>query len=401
MSTPPEQPPPSGGWSEDLAAKIPFFAELEKLLAGQHGPVNWDLARQVAIRDAAEADIAVLDAEVDEAVRLADLWLDPTTALPTGLSRPAQAWTRVRWVESTVPVWRMLCDPVAAQVAVAMSTSLAAGLPEDMGAAMGPLRGILDQVGALMFGAQVGQALGHLAREVLSSTDVGLPLGPAGVAALLPVNVAAFGADLSVPLEEVRLYLALREAAHHRLFAHVPWLRGRLLATVEEYARGITVDPSALSRALEGLDPMNPESLQRALGGELFETAPTPAQQATLVQLETLLALVEGWVEVVVDAAARPLPAAPALQETIRRRRGTGGPAEETFATLVGLTLRPRRLREAASLWRALGETRGPGSRDAVWGHPDLLPSSADLDDPAAFLATPPLLDLGDLEPDG
>ena len=68
-----------------------------------------------------------------------------------------------------------------------------------------------------------------------------------------------------------------------------------------------------------------------------------------------MLALVEGWVGTVVDGAAEgKLPSSAALSETVRRRRATGGPAEQTFATLVGLELRPRRLREAAALWQAL-----------------------------------------------
>jgi putative hydrolase len=124
------------------------------------------------------------------------------------------------------------------------------------------------------------------------------------------------------------------------------------------------------------------------MGDGVFELQPTAAQQAALARLETALALVEGWVDAVVDAAARgPLPSAPALRETVRRRRASGGPAEQTFATLVGLQLRPRRLREAAALWAAVAEARGIEGRDALWAHPDLLPGPDDLDDPAAFLA--------------
>jgi putative hydrolase len=74
------------------------------------------------------------------------------------------------------------------------------------------------------------------------------------------------------------------------------------------------------------------------------------------------------------------------LAETVRRRRATGGPAEQTFATLVGLELRPRRLREAANFWAAVRETRGLEGRDAVWTHPDLLPDAEDLADPERFL---------------
>ena len=100
-----------------------------------------------------------------------------------------------------------------------------------------------------------------------------------------------------------------------------------------------------------------------------------------------MLALVEGWVDdVVTQATADWMPAAVPLAETVRRRRATGGPAEATFATLVGLELRPRRMRDAANLWAALREARGPGGRDAVWSHPDLIPTSGDLDDPIGFV---------------
>ncbi len=373
----------TGGLPDDLAAKVPLFAELQKLLASG-GPVNWELAGQVAIAAAGGDDPpvpAAAAAEVVEALRLADLWLDPVTTLPSGVTTP-EAWTRVRWIEQTQPAWAGLCDPVAERVVAAMTGSL----PDEALAQAGPLAGVLGAVGGLLFGAQVGQALGALAGEVVGTADVGVPLSAPGRAALLPAGVAAFGAGLGVPEPEVRLYLALREAAHHRLFGHVPWLRSHVLRAIDAYARGIAIDPDAVARAMASIDPGDPESLEQALGDGLFVTAATPEQQAALARLETALALVEGWVDDVVGtAAANRLPAAGALGESVRRRRAVGGPAEQTFATLVGLELRPRRLREAAVLWRSLRESRGAEGRDTVWSHPDLLPTADDLDDPAAY----------------
>jgi putative hydrolase len=245
---------------------------------------------------------------------------------------------------------------------------------------------MMTQFGGMMFGAQVGQGIGALAQEIVSSTDVGLPLAATGVAVLLPQNIAAFGEGLERPEDEVRLYLALREAAHQRLYGHVGWLRQRVIDTVEAYARGIKVDPSAIERAMSEVDPSNPESLQNALTGGLFEPDDTPEQVAALRRLETLLALIEGWVDAVVqEAAGDRMPGANALREASRRRRATGGPAEQTFSTLVGLELRPRRLREAAALWWAVTERRGVSGRDAIWAHPDLLPTAEDLDDPLGF----------------
>jgi putative hydrolase len=370
-----------GAGGDDLAGKIPLFAELQKLMSWSGGPVNWDLARQVAIAAAAAGDAPVSGGdEVRDALRLADLWLDPVTTLPTGL-RGAEAWNRVGWVERTLAGWARLVDPVAAKVVAAMATAL----PEEVREQAGPLAGMMSQFGGLMFGAQVGQALGQLAGEVLSATDIGVPLGDEG--ALLPANLAAFSEGLEVPAAEVRLYVALREAAHQRLFAHVPWLRAHLVRAVEAYAAGIAVDTSALDQAMTSVDPANPESIQEVLGTGLFGTERTPEQAAALARLETALALVEGWVDDVVGlAAGEHLPNAAALGETMRRRRATGGPAEQTFATLVGLELRPRRLREAATVWRWLREQRGLDGRDAVWGHPDLLPTADDLADPVEYV---------------
>jgi putative hydrolase len=382
-----------------------LLGQLSTLMAWSGGPVNWDLAGSIAGSAAGTGDPPVTAEDttaVADACRLADLWLEPLTTLP-GSGGTGQALTRAGWLAATQPSWRQLVDPVAGRVVTAMGTAmergmaggfggaLGEGLPADlqgMLGGMGPLKGVMDQVGGFVFGAQVGQALGALAGEVLSATEIGLPLGEPGRPALVPANIAAFSAGLEVPADEVRLYLALRECAHQRLFAHVPWLKAHLFDAVDAYGRGIEVDPEAIERAVGSLDPGDPESLQRAMGEGVFELQPTPAQQAALARLETALALVEGWVDTVVDAAARgPLPAAPALRETVRRRRASGGPAEQTFTTLVGLQLRPRRLREAAALWAAVAESRGIDGRDALWAHPDLLPGPEDLDDPAAFLA--------------
>ena len=415
------------GDPQQFADALRQFADL---MSWQGGPVNWDLARNVARQTvAAQGDPSVLDIErkqVTDAIRVADLWLEDVTSFPTGI-RTVQAWSRSEWVEATLPVWSKLCDPIAGRAVDAMGgllsedpDGLGGELPPEMRSAMtaltggmgglgalgglGPLGGLgqmMRRIGGMMVGGQTGAAIGALAREVVSSTDVGLPLGPEGTAALLPAGVTAFGEGLSLDADEVRLFLGMREAAHHRLFSHVPWLRSRLLAAVEDYARGITVDTSALRDAMPQIDPANPEALNEALAGAaLFQPEDSEQQKAALARLETLLALVEGWVATAVDAVAESrLPQANALAEAIRRRRATGGPAERTFATLVGLELRPRRLREAAAIWRGLTDARGVDGRDAIWAHPDLLPTADDFNDPDGFVRGRPELDISDLDP--
>jgi putative hydrolase len=186
-----------------------------------------------------------------------------------------------------------------------------------------------------------------------------------------------------------------------RLFSEVPWIGPQLVAAVRDYARDISIDTDRIETALQSVDASDASALQSALQDQLFRPDPSPAQRAALARLETYLALVEGWVDTVTAAAASAqLPSFAALQETMRRRRASGGPAERTFATLVGLELRPRRLREAATLWQTLGDRRGVEGREAVWSHPDLLPAASDLDAPEAWAERGPddSLDLSELE---
>jgi putative hydrolase len=377
-----------GGMSgADLGAALQRFGQL---LSTSSGPVHWELARDTARQAvAAGGDRSVSSVEraaVAEAIDLAEIWLDDATALPRTTSSP-RAWSRAEWVEETLPRWKSVVTPLAERMASASTQMLPGQVPEEMRAMAGPMLGIVGQMSGVMFGGQVGQGLGALAREVLTSTDVGLRLGPPGVLALVPQNIAEFGDGLGIPDDQVRIFLALRECGHVRLFEHAPWLTTRIESAVAEYAAGITVDTSGLEQALGSVDPSNPQAIAELMSTGVFEPPTTPEQQAALDRLELVLALVEGWVDHVTSAAADGrLPAAAALQETVRRRRASGGPAERTFETLVGLQLRPRRLRESAALWRTLGERTSIVERDRYWDHPDLTPDADALTDPEGFL---------------
>ncbi len=376
----------AGGF--DVGALGQMLTQLGQMLsqssAGGGGPVNYDLAKQIAVQKLSTTGLPTAQqaTAITDAVRLAELWLDPATALPTGTQSSA-AWAPRDWVARTLPTWQRLCDPVARR----MASSWIDALPSEVRQTAGPLVAMVEQMGGMAFGSQLGSALAQLGGEVLTSTDIGLPLGPLGVAALLPAAIEQFATGLERESSEVIVFLAAREAAHHRLFAHVPWLRQRLLGTIEEFARGIQVDTDALQEIARQVDPTDPQSMDQLMASGLLEHRTSPEQKVALTRLEALLALVEGWVDVVVaDALGERLPGADALRETLRRRRASGGPAEQTFATLVGLELRPRKLRAAAELWRELTEQHGIEYRDTLWSHPDLLPTTEDLDDPIGFV---------------
>ena len=343
---------------------------------------------------------------VSEAVRIASLWVDEATTLPPHTAW-AHAWTPLNWTEETMPLWSELVGPVAAGLSAAMASAskgqldqltggagalppeLAGMLPPGMDPAMvmGQVQGMLERLSAGMFSTQLGQAIGTLSQEVLTGSDVGLPLVPDDHVVLLPGAIEELASGLSVDATEVRLYLAVREVARTRLFAQVPWLGPQVLAAVRDYAADIAFDLDGIESQLRDVDLHDPQALQSALSGSLFAPTPSPAQARALDRLETSLALIEGWVDVVAETAtAATLPHGAALGEALRRRRASGGPGEKVFRGLVGLDLRPRRLRDAANLFRTMEDRHGRAARDDVWEHPDVAPRSSDLDDPLGFV---------------
>jgi putative hydrolase len=146
------------------------------------------------------------------------------------------------------------------------------------------------------------------------------------------------------------------------------------------------VDTQRLQQALQEVDPTNPEALAHALEGGVLTPILTPEQQAALIRLENLLALIEGWTELVVKTATESkLAAYPALAESMRRRRAAGGPAENAFAALVGLEIRPKRMRAAFDFWQTLTNLVGHQKRELVWNNLELMPKNDDLDNPVEF----------------
>ena len=374
-------------------------AQMQQMFsAGGDEPVNWKISAEVAGQGARQHGDPIITAEMAQqartALQVADLWLDTATDfLPAPGTR--SAWTRSQWAENTLPVWQDICTPVAEAVTEALSTVLSGqsqDLPEEMAQVaqqMGALSNVMKQISGSAFGVQLGQAIGHLGSDAFSATEIGLPLTTDTVTALVPANIAEFAQGLEIPEEETRMFLAVREAATARLYAQVPWLRGQVLGAVEAYAREIKIDQAAIETAMQNIDPTDPEAVQAALGSDMFSPDASAAQKAALEKLETLLAVVEGWVEVVTAQAVAPhLPHGLQLTEMMRRRRAQGGAAEQIFSGLIGLHFRPRRAREAAELWRVVGAQVEMSERDGYWQHPDLMPTEAELAAPASDFLT-------------
>jgi putative hydrolase len=383
----------AAGLPDDPALIAQLMAQLQNAINTSGDGINWQLALDQAKQIASRTTVVSLPAErsqIEQALHVASLWLAEATSI-SELTLEPRLISRTEWVTSTMPIWTQLAEPVATSIANSLTDVLRDQAPEEMSGMLEGASQVMRNIGGTLFAMQLGQVVGQLSSEVVSGGDIGIPLLVAEdgeqQAAMIPQNVADFAAGLDIPISEVQLYLSVRELAHARLFRHAKWLRLQMLSSITEYARDLHIDVEKIEELASDLDPSNPEELREALMSGAFIPEKTEEQLAVLTRLETMLALVEGWVDVVTAAATARLPKSAAIAETVRRRRASGGPAESAFSTLVGLELRPRRLREAAAMWQQVTDAVGADARDALWSHPDLVPTGDDISDPTALVA--------------
>ena len=386
----------AAGLPNDPELVAQLIAQLQNALQTSGEGINWGLALEQAKNLAQRSTVVSLPAErsqLEQAFHVASLWLAEATDI-SELTAPPRLMSRTEWVTATMPIWIQLAEPVATSIADSLTEVLEDQAPDDMSDMIAGASQLMRNVGGTLFAMQLGQAVGQLASEVVSGGDIGIPLlgsteggDSSQQAAMIPQNVAAFASGLDVPIDKVQLYLAVRELAHARLFRHAKWLRLQLMTSITEFAHGIRIDTSRLEELASDFDPANPEELRAAMTSGALIPPKSDEQLAALARLETTLALIEGWVDVVTAQATSRLPSSAAIAETVRRRRASGGPAESAFSTLVGLELRPRRLREAAAMWQSVTDAVGADARDDLWSHPDLVPTADDITDPSALVA--------------
>jgi putative hydrolase len=387
----PEQIAKAAGLPVDPATLQQLLAKLTAAIVPGEATegLNWSLvetqAKQIANQGSKKVSESVAKS-ISAAMATGSLWLDEVTEVASISSEP-KLLSRELWVADSIGLFKDLATPVANRMSEALSENFQENLPEEFSGLLSQASGIMKSAGSVMFAMQLGQALGRLSEEVLSAGDIGLPIFKEPRPAFVAQNLATLVESLEEESDQVYFYFVVRELAHARLFKQSKWLREYTMNLITAYAREISIDNTRIIEMSENFDPAEISNIKKAFESGALIAPRTDAQNVALERIETVLALIEGWVDCVTQKATTRLPRSAAIAELVRRKRSSGGPAEKTFLTLIGLELRPRKLREASAMWNAITNAVGIQKRDAIWSHPDLLPTEADIADPSALIA--------------
>jgi len=370
---------------------LPMFGDLARMFSRQ-GPVNWDVARQtaswLATEGKPEPNVDPLERiRLEELVRVADLQVSSATGLDTSIAGGILSIlpvSRGDWALHSLEAYR----PFLERLATSLST---AGDDDDepVDATTQLLGDLGKMLGPVLLGMQSGFMLGHLSRRALGQYDLPLPRLPADQLLVVPANLDAFADQWSLVPDDFRLWVCLQEVTHHAVLG-LPHVRARLEQLINEYVSRFEVDPEALEASLGNLDPTDAAGLQAVLGNPetLLGAMRSPGQQETLTRIETLTAVIEGYVDHVMDTTGRGLIGSfGQLAEALRRRRVEADDGERFAARLLGLELGRGQYEKGATFVRGVVERAGEEGLSRLWLTERELPTPAELDAPGLWLA--------------
>ena len=379
--------PLGGSWDD-----APLLREIQRVLLSSSGPVNWELARQIAVAAAstggADPDPSDEDRRsVEEAVRVAELQV----AEFTGLEPPHDVAVvtpvrRARWVQENLAGLRGLLEPSAERIGSAVADAQRAAMPEEAPAAADQL---LRQLSPLLLGAQVGSVLGYLGQHVLGQYDIAVPRsGGAGTLLFVVPNLAAFETDWSLSPTEFRTFIAIHEVTHRFEFSR-PWAEPRFRELLEDFLSTLELDVEGLQQRFAMVDPSDPEAMRELLGGEeaLFGVVLDEEQRLKLGRIQAFMAAAEGYGDHVMHAIGRSLlPTFGRIEEAMRRYR-EGEHGDPVFERLLGIEMKREQYETGKIFCDTVVELTDEHQLARMWDSAEAMPSLPELQEPRLWLA--------------
>ena len=342
------------------------------------GVIDWGIAGQVArgvagLQPAGErAPFEAVSEPAAESERLVSAYtgLVPTSPLPA-----PEAVDRSEWIAANLDSLRGVLDPVAGR----------------LGSRLGPVGG----AAGMLLAIEAGAISGFLAGRVLGQYEFA-PLDPEGPVRLLfvPPNLGHAAKTLDADPDQLLRWVALHETTHALQFGAVPWLREHLAGLIGEMLEALDVDPKGLLRLP---DPSDLRGLvERVRRDGLAFLAVSPERRHLLEGAQAFMALIEGYAEHVMDAVgAGLLTDLDAMRAAMTRRRTERSGLLRVLEKLIGLDLKLRQYEQGKRFCDAVVAAGGIEALNRAWATPESLPSFAELDDPAGWLARTERPELG------
>jgi len=378
-----------------------IFSQLGRMLSTA-GPVNWEMAAQFAQWTATEGqDPGNVDPleriRLEELVRVADLNVSHVTGMSTsasGRSVTIRPVTRLGFAVETLEAWKPLLGALAE--ALQPQAGIEPGtLPDelgsdpDLGAGLGQMLGpLLPGLQSAFMGMQCGSMVGSVAQRALGQYDLPIPRPVGDELLVVTDNVTAFTSDWGLPPDEVRLWVCISDVAHHSVLGR-PHVRAAMEELLLSYMSGFDPGGAGLEDRLAELDPSDPEAIQSVLGDPtaLLGEMQTERQRSVLPRLEALVAVIEGYVDHVVDQAGRRLISSYGpLTEALRRRRVERGQGERMVERLFGLGLGQDQYDRGTAFVSGVLERGGDTALSRLWTDSHALPTPNELDAPGLWL---------------
>jgi putative hydrolase len=381
-------------------SSIPLFRELQRLLMSQSGPVNWEIAGQIStavaqMRGAGDRPGPDEQSAFEEACRIAEMRVSQLTGMETPASiTKVEVVDRVAWAQANLEAIRPFMERLSAGLGGALSGGLGSlgglgglggmtGSEEEASAA--PMSAALGMLGPLIFGLEVGFLMGFLSRRVLGQYDLCLPRGDGSRLYFVYPNIAEAQASLELDHRQFRMWLALHEVTHQLQFASIPWVRNHFTGLVERFIDAAEIDSGEAMSRLQSLS--DPEQLSHLMSHpeELLPMLITPPQQELAREIETLMAVLEGHTEWVMDKiGSEMLPEFSKTREGLNRRKAERSSVERLLEGLLGIDLKPAQYRQGERFVRAVA---GADQLPKLWDSPSALPTPAELGEPTKWLS--------------
>ena len=361
----------------------------------QQGPVSWDAARQlaasIATEGVSEPNIDPLDRiKLEQLARVAELQVTNATGLDVAATvRPV---TRTQWIQHTLTSHRELFEALAGS----LGPNMAAGITDDADDIDDPmakmLGGIMQAFSPVMLGMTAGSMLGHLARRSFGQYDLPIPRPPSDELMIVLSNLDEFGREWSLPEDDLRLWVCVHEVCRHAVLS-IPHVRARLESLLSEYVAGFEPDSGSLESKLGELevsDMSGLDDMQQLFGDPemLLGAIQSPAQRELLPRVEAIVAVIVGYVDLVMDEIGHGLIGSYGMvTEAMRRRRVTADPSDRFVERLLGLELTQAQYDRGSAFVAGIVERAGREALDRLWLSERELPTPAEVDAPGLWLA--------------